>query len=82
MLIFSQSDSLTSDIGGQLGLFVGMSIMTITEFVELFATLFVACFSKGKSKTETVPQDNGEATDGYPVRTHAEGQMTDVEITK
>lgn len=75
-------ESLTSDIGGQLGLFVGMSIMTVTEFAELFATLLMACFSKRKPKTGTIPQNNGEATDSFPVRSHAEGQMRDVEITK
>ncbi|XP_078360084.1 bile acid-sensitive ion channel-like [Oculina patagonica] len=49
--------SLTSFIGGQLGLFVGMSILTITEFFEFFITLLMMCFSKRKANAVTLRQD-------------------------
>ncbi|KAL9986154.1 hypothetical protein ACROYT_G000248 [Oculina patagonica] len=49
--------SLTSFIGGQLGLFVGMSILTITEFFEFFITLLMMCFTSRKAKAVTLRQE-------------------------
>ncbi|XP_071483146.1 epithelial sodium channel subunit beta-like [Diadema antillarum] len=38
--------SLVSDLGGQVGLWIGVSVLTIFEFVELVYDLFKLCFMK------------------------------------
>ena len=73
----SQLKSLTSDIGGQLGLFVGISLLTVTEFLEFLIVLLMVCFNKRKAKLETLPKDNTEAADGYP----AQVQLKSVGLT-
>lgn len=45
-----QLSSLVSDIGGQLGLFVAMSVLTATESLEFCITLLMILFNKQKTK--------------------------------
>ncbi|VDI52470.1 acid-sensing ion channel 5 [Mytilus galloprovincialis] len=46
-------ENFVSDIGGQLGLWVGMSVLSITEVVELIILLCIWCGSRKKdSKTD------------------------------
>ena len=45
-----QMSSLVSDIGGQLGLFVAMSVLTATESLEFCITLLMILFNKQKTK--------------------------------
>ena len=45
-------ENLLGDIGGQLGLFSGVSVMTIFEFV-VFTFLFARYFLKGKHETKS-----------------------------
>ena len=45
-------ENLLGDIGGQLGLFSGVSVMTIFEFVVL-TFLFARYFLKGKHETKS-----------------------------
>ena len=55
--------SLCSDIGGQLGLFVGISALTVTEFLELLITLLTMWFNKRKARTENLRHE--KSTNDY-----------------
>ena len=48
------SPCFTGDIGGQMGLFLGASIITISEFLE-FITVFILTKCKGKNSVNTSP---------------------------
>ena len=50
-----QSTNLMSDIGGQLGLWIGMSVLTLVEYFELICRLICGLCSCKKSVS---PQDN------------------------
>lgn len=44
------SASLVSNIGGTLGLFLGMSILSFVEVIELVIELFYYIYNKNESK--------------------------------
>ncbi|XP_069171445.1 uncharacterized protein [Procambarus clarkii] len=47
-------DTLVSNVGGALGLFIGMSLITIVEFLELMVDVILLCFqSRWKSKPDS-----------------------------
>ena len=48
-----QEENFVSDIGGQLGLWVGMSVLSLAEVLELVVLIIVWCSSKkGDMKTD------------------------------
>ena len=49
-------DVLLGNIGGQLGLFLGMSILTFAEIVEIIGELIRTCIVYGKTTKNTRQQ--------------------------
>jgi len=69
MLNGLQVESYFSDIGGTLGLFLGMSLMSIVEFIELFMDLIIFAIihcriSMRARRRLAAQQMNGEAPTG------------------
>ena len=46
VIVFFQSQNLISDIGGQLGLWLGLSAITFGEMIEFFMAIFKAFTAK------------------------------------
>ncbi len=49
LLLRFQLDNLVSDIGGQLGLWIGVSVVTVIEFLALTWNLIHYCLNRPKS---------------------------------
>ena len=60
-------NQVVSDIGGQLGLWVGISIITFAEVLELFLDLLRFATS---SKYSSVPTASREKSNGLPPNNH------------
>ena len=58
-ICYQQIEDFVSDIGGQLGLWIGFSVLTVAEFVELFMLLFhtalKTCRAKKTAESNRVP---------------------------
>ena len=60
LLIFSQMPSFLSDIGGLMGMWIGVSVLTVVELLELIATLLITMF------TETFTKKKEQVVDVKP----------------
>jgi len=47
-----------SDIGGQLGLWIGFSVLTVAEFLELLMLLFHGALKICRAKKTPEPNNN------------------------
>ncbi|XP_078610802.1 epithelial sodium channel subunit gamma-like [Branchiostoma floridae x Branchiostoma japonicum] len=63
-----EEESLLGDLGGQLGLWVGMSLLSAMEVVEIFADLFAIIFKKfsfkemkSSKKIDVAPREKKDA---------------------
>ena len=56
MLIFflKQTASFLSDIGGLMGMWIGISVLTVVELLELIVTLFITIFKLYSKKRDRV----------------------------
>ncbi|KAK2152815.1 hypothetical protein LSH36_317g03027 [Paralvinella palmiformis] len=77
---------LVSDIGGQLGLWIGISVMTLFEVLQLIADVFRYLTSKGRHVGEKVNVPNTITGSGPMKRTYGNGDRfrhneRDIELT-
>ena len=56
--IVLQMPSFLSDIGGLMGMWIGVSVLTIVELLELIATLLVTMFKTFSKKKDRVVDIN------------------------
>ena len=56
--IVLQMPSFLSDIGGLMGMWIGVSVLTIVEVLELIATLLVTMFKTFSKKKDRVVDIN------------------------
>ena len=47
-----QDENFVSDIGGQLGLWIGFSVLSLCELVELVILIVNSCFTKKVTPVE------------------------------
>ena len=53
--------SFLSDIGGLMGMWIGVSVLTVVELLELIATLLITMFKTFRKKDQVVdvkPSEN------------------------
>ena len=65
-IIISQMPSFLSDIGGLMGMWIGVSVLTVVELLELIATLLVTMF-------KTFSKKNNQVVDLKPTENYTQG---------
>ena len=58
LFYISQVDTLMANIGGTLGLFMGISFVTAFEFLEFIVDMIVLALYKAKQKGKTTPAND------------------------
>ena len=68
MYMYIQVSNLLADIGGQLGLWIGISVITLAEFIQLGVELGALVVSKqrqgGKKQPSVSPRADNNPTPG------------------
>lgn len=64
IIIFQQMPSFLSDIGGLMGMWIGISVLTIVELLELIAVLFMTVFKMYSKKANRVRDINDNSVEG------------------
>lgn len=64
IIIFQQMPSFLSDIGGLMGMWIGISVLTIVELLELIAVLFITVFKMYSKKVNRVRDINDNSVEG------------------
>ena len=64
--IILQMPSFLSDIGGLMGMWIGVSVLTVVELLELIATLLVTVF-------KTFSKKNNQVVDLKPTENYTQG---------
>lgn len=54
---FFQAENFVSDMGGQLGLWAGFSVLSLAELIELVMILFHACCTAKKTDVQSNKED-------------------------
>ncbi|CAH3139010.1 unnamed protein product [Pocillopora meandrina] len=57
--------SFLSDIGGLMGMWIGISVLTIVELLELIAVLFITVFKMYSKKANRVRDINDNSVEGH-----------------
>ena len=65
IIIFQQMPSFLSDIGGLMGMWIGISVLTIVELLELIAVLFITVFKMYSKKANRVRDINDNSVEGH-----------------
>ena len=55
--ILFQAENFVSDMGGQLGLWAGFSVLSLAELIELVMILFHACCTARKTDVHSHKED-------------------------
>ena len=76
---------LFSDVGGQLGLWIGLSVATLFEAVEALTTLVFSMFNRvwsRKSKKELVPLTEVVVSSTHPRKVRRSRKSTTINIPR